>query len=99
MVHARSRSGGHFAQFNLGVCYERGTGVATDAREAVKWYTRAAEAGHTIAQNNVGWCYANGEGVVRDFAAARTWWRRAAAAGDADAANGLAEINALYALS
>ena len=34
------------AQFNLGVCYDKGTGVAKDAAEAVKWYRRAVEQGH-----------------------------------------------------
>ena len=31
------------AQFNLGVCYEKGEGVAQDYKEAVKWYEKLAE--------------------------------------------------------
>ena len=33
------------AQFNLGVCYEDGAGVAADARVAAEWLERAAASG------------------------------------------------------
>lgn len=33
------------AQYNLGVCYDIGNGVAKDYAEAVKWYRKAAEQG------------------------------------------------------
>ena len=33
------------AQYNLGVMYDNGQGVAQDYAEAVKWYRRAAEQG------------------------------------------------------
>jgi len=35
-------------------CYYNGDGVAKDAEQAVSWYRRAAEAGHTDAQFNLG---------------------------------------------
>ncbi|XP_059377207.1 death ligand signal enhancer [Carassius carassius] len=38
------------AQFNLGVCYEKGRGVQTDLSKAVHHYRRAAVAGHRQAQ-------------------------------------------------
>ena len=82
------------AQVYLGLCYGDGFGVAADAREAVKWYTRAAEAGHVSAQYNLGACYADGDGVARDLAAARKWFARASAAGDADATAMLAQLDA-----
>ena len=34
--------------------YKRGTGVAKDAAEAVKWYRTAADGGHAGAQHNLG---------------------------------------------
>ena len=34
------------AQYNLGVCYTNGQGVAKDAVEAVKWFRKAAEQNH-----------------------------------------------------
>jgi len=73
------------AQYNLGVCYADGDGVAKDAGQAVLWYRRAAEAGVADAQFNIGVCFANGDGAVKDEEQAVSWFRRAAEAGDADA--------------
>lgn len=39
------------AQFNLGVCYDKGQGVPRDDAEALKWICRAAEQGHADAFN------------------------------------------------
>jgi TPR repeat protein len=33
------------AQYNLGVCYHNGDGVEEDAKEAVKWFRKAAAQG------------------------------------------------------
>lgn len=38
------------AQFNVGVCYEKGRGVQQDHNKAVQYYRRAASAGHHQAQ-------------------------------------------------
>ncbi|KAB2645301.1 MAG: SEL1-like repeat protein, partial [Verrucomicrobia bacterium] len=43
---AKAKQGDADAQFNLGVCYESGNGVAKDYVEAVKWYRKAAEQGN-----------------------------------------------------
>jgi len=59
--------------------------VAKDYVEAVKWYRKAAEQGHTEAQLNLGYCYANGQGVVKDKVEAYAWFSMAAKA-DSDAA-------------
>ena len=40
------------AQYNLGVMYFKGEGVADDA-EAVKWYRKSAEQGFAFAQRNL----------------------------------------------
>ena len=73
------------AQYNLGGCYENGTGVTVDQREAVKWYTRAAEAGYMDAQFNLGLCYYKGTGVTYDLREAVKRFTRAADAGIAEA--------------
>ena len=39
------------AQYNLGICYERGDGVAEDWVEAYKWRLLAARQGHEGAKN------------------------------------------------
>lgn len=38
------------AQFDLGVMYDYGDGVAKDKAKAVYWYTKAAEQGNAEAQ-------------------------------------------------
>ena len=54
------------AEYNLGVIYHHGDGVATDYAEALKWYGRAAEAGDVEAQRALGSMYMRGQGVARD---------------------------------
>ena len=71
------------AQYNLGVVYAQGQGVAKDDAEAVKWYRKAAEQGNAEAQYNLGVMYDNGEGVPQDDAEAVKWYRKAAEQGDA----------------
>ena len=41
------------AQYNLGVCYDRGRGVAKDYVEAYKWNLLAAGQGEEHARTNV----------------------------------------------
>ena len=59
------QSGFAGAQYNLGVCYLNGAGVAQDVQEALQWYRKAAEQGHDGAQYDLGLCYFNGTGVAR----------------------------------
>ncbi len=42
------------AQYNLGLMYESGAGVAISDVEASNWYRLAAEQGYPAAQNNLG---------------------------------------------
>ncbi len=66
------------AQYNLGVMYFEGQGVAQDYAEAVKWYRRAAEQGYADAQNNLGLMYGKGQGVAQDYVQAHMWFNLAA---------------------
>ena len=66
------------AQFNLGVMYAKGTGVAQDYTKAVKWFRKAAEQGYADAQFNLGVVYANGQGIAQDYSEAAKWYRKAA---------------------
>ena len=77
------------AQYNLGVCYEKGRGVPQDYSEAVKWYRKAAEQGDATAQYNLGVCYDKGRGVPQDYSEAVKWYRKAAEQGDMYAQNNL----------
>ena len=73
-----AKEGNAAAQFNLGVCYEEGSGVATNYVEAVRWFRKAADQGYAAAQCHLGTCYLQGEGVVEDDTEAVQWYRRAA---------------------
>lgn len=70
------------AQFNTGVCYERGRGVRKDLRKAVQYYRHAAAAGHRQAQYRCAKLLLNGCGHSDTNAAtARSLLHKAAAAG------------------
>ena len=73
-----AEQGYHWGQFNLGLCYDLGCGVAQDYTEAVNWYHKAAEQGNANAQYNLGVCYDNGYGVDQDSTEAVKWFRMAA---------------------
>ena len=66
------------AQFNLGICYYDGKGVAKNPAEAVKWFRKAAEQGDARAQVQLGVCYEGGAGVTRNHFEAVKWYRKAA---------------------
>lgn len=79
------------AQYHLGLSYfsntdfESGANFIKDYKQAVKWYTKAAEQGHVQAQVQLGICYKNGLGVNIDHSTAQYWWRKAADQGDENA--------------
>ena len=81
MVSQSRRTGLALAQYNLGVCYDRGDGVAEDHVEAVKWYRKAAEHNDAEAQYNLGICYERGDGVAEDWVEAYKWLLLAARQG------------------
>jgi TPR repeat protein len=56
-------------------------GVDEDDKQAVYWYTKAAEQGLAKAQFNLGNRYAKGEGVAEDYVMAHMWFNIAAANG------------------
>ena len=75
---AKAEQGDAAAQFNLGVMYYRGEGVAQDDKAAVKWYTKAAEQGHVGAQTDLGLMYESGQGVAQDYVMAHMFFNIAA---------------------
>ena len=70
------------AMNNLGVCYERGTGVKVSFELAFEWYMKAAELGDVYGCFNVGECYYQGKGVEQDAVKAFEWYMKAADKGD-----------------
>ena len=89
LLRPLAAQGDAYAQYNLGVAYAYGEGVAQDAIEAVRWYRLAAAQGNAVAQFNLGSAYENGEGVAQDAGEAVRWYRLAAAQGYASAQNNL----------
>jgi hypothetical protein len=73
------------AQWNLGVMYHEGQGMAPDYAEAAKWTRKAAEQGIADAQYNLGVMYYNGTGVPQDYGEAGQWFYKAAEQGIAAA--------------
>src|SRR5436190_14753660 len=88
-----AKTGDAEAQFQLGLQYENGDGIARDVAAALQWYRRAAEQGLPAGQRAVGVMYNFGQGVEQDYPKALEWYLRAAAAGDPIAEN---NIGVLY---
>ena len=70
--------GDSIAQNNLGLCYERGDGVAKDEKRAMELYMKSANSGLAVGQYNVGVCYETGRGVAKDLSKAKYWYKKAA---------------------
>ena len=86
--------GDAYAQFKLGLMYDKGWGVPEDYAAAVSWYRKAADQGDADAQYNLGGMYDNGQGVPQDYVQAHMWFNLATANGDADAINNLDSVAA-----
>jgi TPR repeat protein len=69
------------AQYNLGLMYEQGYGVAPNLGKASAWFAKAAEKGDAKAQYRLGSLYYRGQGVPRDLQQAAGWYKRAAEQG------------------
>jgi hypothetical protein len=70
------------AQWQMGVRYHDGEGVAQDDAQAVRWFQRAAEQGNVAAQGALGAYYWRGRGVPEDLSKAYFWSAIAVAQGD-----------------
>jgi len=81
--------GNDVAQYNFGVMYNEGKGVAQDYKEAVRWFQLAAQQGLAQAQYNLASKYRKGEGIAQDYKEAVRWYELAARQGHSDAKNNL----------
>ncbi len=70
------------AQWQMGVRYHNGEGVAPDDAQAMQWFLRAAEQGNVDAQAHLGAYYWAGRGVPEDLSKAYFWSAIALAGGD-----------------
>lgn len=74
-----------WAQYNLGLLYQKGEGVARSEAEAAHWYRLAASQGFADAQQRLADLYYLGQGIPRSYTQAALWYRRAAEQGSARA--------------
>ena len=59
--------------------YNTGKGVPQDDGQAVRWYTKSAEAGNEFGQSTLGLMYESGLSVPQDYILAHMWFNLAAA--------------------
>ena len=72
-------------QYDMGLMYFEGNGLAQDYGKAFQWFTRAAEQNHPEAQDYVGLCCEFGYGTAQDERQAVEWYERSAGQGYANA--------------
>ena len=65
-LKAAAEKGHKKAQYRLGLCYDKGKGVAENDDLAFQWYSKSAAQGYAKGQYQLGMCYKNGEGVKED---------------------------------
>jgi uncharacterized protein len=85
---AAEDSGDPAVWHTLGRAYANGGGTTRDKAEAIRWFQRAAEAGHAPAMDSLAFQLLYPEPSL-DSAAAIEWYRKAAAKGDASAMGSL----------
>ena len=71
---------------------ENGNGVLQDHKQAVKWYTKAAEQGYFESQSELGQMYYDGDGIPQDCKEAFKWCTKAAEQRDYESQSGLGAI-------
>lgn len=81
-------------QHNMGIWLRDGLDVRQDPEEAVTWFERAANRGHSEAQLSLGACYDLGNGIAMDKAMAVHWYNKAAAQNNPGAIHNLALMHA-----
>lgn len=81
------------AQHQVGACFATGDWDGPkDEVEAVKWYTKAAEAGHALSQYDLGFMLLFGEGTEKDTQRGLWWMEQAVKNGQENAAAVLTDI-------
>ncbi len=72
-------------QYQLGVRYQLGRGIARNLKQAAKCYQRAAELGHAASQAALALMYEEGSGLPKDIERAIYWYQIAATHENPDA--------------
>lgn len=54
VLKAKAESGDMAAQYDLAICYQSGSGIKKDEKQAALWFMRAAARGHVEAKAILG---------------------------------------------
>ncbi len=90
-----SLSGESWAQVALGLYFDKGWLMQSNAETAVALYRKAASTGNADAMNNLGLMYASGRGVTKNLTTATSWLQRARQQGHKIAALNLGKLEQL----
>jgi hypothetical protein len=82
---ALADQGSPAAQFCRGICYSSGFGVVKDARNATRWFLKAAKNGFAEAQFALGFRFHVGDGITQDLEESLRYFHQAAEQGHEDA--------------
>ncbi len=93
-LRTAAAAGNAVAQYEVGIRYAEGRGVAANAAEAARWLERAAKQGVALAQFRLAGLYEKGTGVKKDVETARRLYKSAAEQGNAKAMHNLAVLYA-----
>lgn len=80
-----AQAGDTLAQYELGMCHEKGEGVAFDRQAAIMWFRKSAQGGYAPAQFVLGYFHQWGNGLEYDHGEVVRWYGKAAAQGYAKA--------------
>ena len=94
--YAADKKGHMKAPRYIGICYENGYGVKPDAKEAAKWYEKAASRGDITGTYYLGRLYELGKGVTQDYGKAVELYRKSAQRGDFIAAPAMFALGRMY---
>lgn len=81
LLQIASELGSHAALFELGWCYEKGTGTKQNVNKAIRCYRKSAEEGFCPAQVYIAKYYEEGIIVSQDNIKAFRWYKKAAEQG------------------
>jgi len=93
-LRAAAAAGQPAAQYEIGIRYAEGRGVAQNFVESARWLEKAAAQGLAPAQYRLGSFYEKGTGVKKDLEAARRLYTASADKGNARAMHNLAVLHA-----
>ncbi|MGI3900295.1 MAG: tetratricopeptide repeat protein [Janthinobacterium lividum] len=93
-LRSLASAGNAAAQYEIGLRYAEGRGVARDPKQALAWFDKSAAQGSAPAQYRLGSAYEKGVGLDRDPALAMAWYGKAADAGNIRAMHNLAVMSA-----